>query len=135
MKRQRKRKRKDITNFSAGVIPFPEFESEFEIQAELYGLFKQEGILVRGEVRAAVMDFNEKRLCKMDLVIFNRLHQAIAIIECKNRKNENLDVNPKCRQVRRYSGFGLPLFHCLSMRQVQSTFSEVMGFVNDCQFS
>lgn len=91
-------------------IPYPAKKSEFEIQAELYGLLKLEGFNVRGEVKAA---FRETGCCgnnRLDLVVFSELNLPIVIIECKNHPAEGFELKEGTRQYRRYKLHGVRVF-------------------------
>jgi hypothetical protein len=112
------------------LIAYPKKRSEFEIQSEVYQRLRLLGIRVRGEVIAYVDDYGIHR-CEMDLVIFDSLCRAIAIIECKNYANPgnpSVVFDSESRQCRRYKLFGVPVFQCVCWDQIEACLSAVVEF-------
>ena len=122
MKFRRIRRSKILVSFKANEIEYPKSVSEFEIQAELYQAIKIAGFDVRGEVRAACLDFGRPHLVRIDLVVY-RDCKAVVLIECKRSATETLNVN--VRQGRRYSMFGLPVIVCGSLERIPFAVQEV----------
>lgn len=115
------------------IIGFPSRYSEFEVQAEVYHKLKAQGVRVRGEVVAWTDDDGPHR-CRMDLVVYDALERAVAIIECKNQQddgNGSVIFKKSCRQGRRYHSFGLPVFQCVCWNQVSLTVSAVLEFLEE----
>ena len=116
-------------------IRYPRCDSEFEIQAELFYALQRAGVRVCGEVISSVEEFGRKHTVRLDLVIFNRLNQAIAIIECKNVKEHNGATAPVMfqsnkRQGRRYRLFEIPVFQCVSKAHIPTVIEAVLGYID-----
>lgn len=82
------------------------YESEFEVQANLYSALKTKGVDVRGEV--AWFDPETRMHCRFDLVIYRDLAPA-HILEVKARPIKHKTVLEDTRQGRRYRLFGIPV--------------------------
>jgi hypothetical protein len=110
-------------------IKYPKKVSEFEIQAELYSLLKdEEGYDVRGEVR--VDDRKQPkgyRQCRFDLVVYED-KVAKFIIEVKDRKPKNFNKNT--RQFKKYSSFGIPLFYCFGLDEIPKFYQIAYDIFN-----
>lgn len=108
-----------LKDLPLNIIPYPQQDSEFDVQAELWRRLKEIGFDVRGEVRAVCDDGGKRSRTRLDLVVFDN-RRAIAIIECKNS-----DKSTRCvvtgRQGRRYSKFSLPLFLCVNRSKIDLT--------------
>lgn len=95
-----------------GVIEWPDFESEFEVQANLYGALRDAGYAVRGCVLAWCDDPDPHRVY-FDLVVFDHAEgKALAVIECKNDQCDLMELRQGTRQHRRYHMFGVPVLKC-----------------------
>lgn len=118
-----------------GRIDWPIFESEFEVQAELYFKLRSSGLKVRG----SVFGYGEEEItggftCWLDLVVFSKDQKPLCIIECKTQKKDKGNgtvMFSRCntRQYRRYKSFGLPVFQCVCLAQVPSTLAAVSEFI------
>lgn len=112
------------------AIEYPSKASEFEVQAELYWCLKDlHGVNVRGNVPAIAIDGYATPKCFFDLVAFTDDNAPVAIIECKNRKDNSPDLPLRGRQFRRYSSFGIPLLLCDRMREVAATAEKVLNLL------
>lgn len=100
------------------VITYPEFSSEFDIQAETYMAIKQAGYKVHGEVRAICEDFGKRHKCRLDLVVFDPYDRPVLIIECKDSDNGSYALDEGTRQHRRYHKFNLPVLRVGSLEQI-----------------
>lgn len=102
------------------TILFPDRIAEFEIQAHLFSKLIQQGINVRGEVKA------EKS--RLDLVIFNEDNQAICLIEVKSSQRIK---KRKYKRVKKYENlFGLPVIVCTHQDQIRNTIDQVKEIIN-----
>lgn len=115
-------------------IRYPRCDSEFEIQAELFYALQRAGVRVRGEVISSVEEFGRKHTVRLDLVIFNRLNKAIAIIECKNQNDAGtapVMFQSNKRQGRRYRLFGLPVFQCISKSHISVVVDSILEYIDN----
>lgn len=113
------------SRFKVGVIPFPDHDSEFDVQAEMWDSIRKAGYTVRGEVRALCEELGEKHIVQFDLVIYDENARAKVIIECKNNSVPGLEINPKTRQGRRYQTFQVPIIRCSSWIQIPQAMHEI----------
>lgn len=104
------------------TIYYPENRiSEFEIQAELYNELKQQGLNVRGEVKA--------KQSRLDIVVFNEQNKAVCIIEVKSQKKERA-TQRKYKRVQKYEDlFKLPVLTCLNRKQINETVNKVKEII------
>lgn len=107
-------------------IRWPETDSEFEVQSELYQTLRDCGLKVRGEVRAFVDDFGKHRV-RLDIVVFDDALKPKVIVECKNTNDGKTRLNPNYRQSRRYARYGLPLFKCSGIPFIDETKDLVLN--------
>lgn len=107
------------------VIPYPDFESEFEVHAKMYSALVGQGLDVRGCVKSKCNDGGKLASCYPDIVVFKD-RQAVCIVEVKNYR-EIYGQGLGKRQFRRYNLFGVPLFTCLNSSQIDLTVSQVLG--------
>lgn len=105
------------------VIFYPSFNSEFEIQAELYKELSEMRIDVRGEVSALCYD-NGRHKVYFDLVVFKN-QKPICIIETKNSLNNNSIKLSNGRQKRRYEKFNIPILCCRNLSQVDKIINKI----------
>ena len=104
-------------------IPFPERQSEFELQSLVYGILKKEDINVRGEVKAY--------RSRLDIVVYNKQNKAKCIVEVKSRKKVRERIT-KYKQVQKYEGlFKLPVIVCVHPSQIQDTINQVKRIILD----
>lgn len=126
-KRQRRLKRNARRIRSSGfrnTIPYPDFESEFEVQANLYSLLKARGYRVRGCVQAWCEDPDPHRVY-FDLVIYDGSNEAIAVVECKNDQCALTELPSGTRQHRRYQKFGVPVIKCAGSQYIERTVQQL----------
>jgi hypothetical protein len=102
-------------------IPYPEHNSEFEIQATLFAILKFNYKLdVRGEVVDRKMKSNFRKsgfqTNRFDLVVYKN-KVAVCIIECK-RENKNFRKEGT-RQFTKYSFYNAKLFYCSSTNEIK----------------
>lgn len=72
------------------MLSYPTKRNEFEIHADLYNQLRSRGFNVRGEVKYKKSFLQKhKRGARFDLVLFNELKKAIAIIEVKDSARQN----------------------------------------------
>lgn len=115
------------------LIVWPEQESEFEVQAELYYELKLAGFdypnaYVRGCVTARCTDGTKRPRVFLDLVVFNSDFQAVAIIECKNFSGVFKPchwIGMGARQSRRYAKFGIPVIVCRNSSEILSVIKKI----------
>lgn len=122
-KRQRRLKRNARRIRASGLrntISWPDFESEFEVQANLYSMLKARGYKVRGCVQAWCDDPNPHRVY-FDLVIYDGTQKARAVIECKNDQCKSTELAKGTRQYRRYQKFGVPVIKCAGSQYIERT--------------
>jgi hypothetical protein len=106
-----------------GEIEYPTHFSEFEIQAELYGLLRNMKLDVRGELH--------QKPCRFDLVVFDG-KKAVCIIEVKKWV---LKKEPtKTKQFKKYSNYGLPVIYCVNMEDVPNTLDRVKQVIMNTVF-
>lgn len=109
-------------------ICYPIYESEFEVQAEIYSILKNLGYDIRGEVST---NYN----ARFDLVVFENQTARCLIEVKKNRMIENI---PKRRsnlyrrkQFKKYSNFGIPLIYCFGKSEIPSCIDKVVKIMQD----
>src|ERR1700742_204947 len=107
------------------TVTYPVKFSEFEVQAEIYQMIKNEGIDIRGNVPSWCEDFGVRHKVFFDLVLFDSSQIPTVIIECKN-SDIAFEKRIGSRQERRYNYFGGPLLICMNMEQVKGTISNAM---------
>ena len=78
---KKRNQRRYTTAGSKGVVPFPKYKSEFEVQSDLFERLKVLGFNVRGEVKYEVQGHRGMRF---DLVVYNSDNIAELVIEVKN---------------------------------------------------
>lgn len=117
-------------------VQYPERESEFEVQAELYFRLKGMGLDVRGCVKGRCRDFGQNPRVYLDLAIFDELKRLTIIIECKNmtlwQAGTELRLN-KGRQERRYSSFGVPVILCPNIGAIEDVVQEILKQIDPQQ--
>ena len=106
-------------------VPYPaenRRRSEFEIQAELYNQLQEEGLNVRGEVKAYKS--------RLDIVVFDDDNQAILIIETKSwsRKKKRTET----KQLKKYKRlFDIPVLVCGRLSQINETVEKVINIYQE----
>jgi hypothetical protein len=110
-------------------VTYPEVNSEFEVQAELYCRLKSMGLDVRGCVPSWCIDYNEPHKVYFDLVIFDENKTAVVIVECKNWKRDHEKLNKKTRQARRYAQFGVPVILCSNIFMIPEVSKRVLNYL------
>ena len=123
MRKFKKRVSKPPKNKNINTIIYPDFESEFEVQAKLYRKLVEAEYDVRGEVRAVCEDFGKRQRCRFDLVVFKKGVPKM-IIECKNRSSKDF-IGIGTRQLRRYSKFNLPIVVCMNSNMIDEAYEQV----------
>lgn len=116
-------------------VPYPVKLSEFEVQSNLFQQLAEEGVLVRGCVPAWCIDGGKSHRVFLDVVVFNRLNEAVLIIECKNNR-EHVPPLKRLhgRQHRRYSQFGIPVLICDRSSMIKDTIQMVLYATADQMF-
>lgn len=104
-------------------ISYPNHISEFDTQAKLYCLLKEQGYDVFGEF--VIRDPNGKKGYKQfrfDLVIFEN-KEAKCIIEVKTK--DTPEINKEHRQYKKYSLFNIPIFYCYGDKDINTVLELV----------
>lgn len=96
---------------------YPAIESEFEVQAWLYGNLRDLGFDVRGEVQALGCFGMRKTKagCRFDLVLYDAMKKPICIFEVKARPVKHKISVDETRQGMRYPLFGVPVHFVYGM--------------------
>jgi hypothetical protein len=111
------------------TIPYPETETEFEIQAFIYSELRAMGVDVRGELVTTFYDGSEigcrsqkcRTVCRFDLVVFAD-RKPVHIIEVKRERKK---VIKECgRQCGRYRRYGVPVTFVSGMDQSRTIVSQ-----------
>lgn len=112
-------------------IAYPSIQSEFEVQAYLYGALKAQGLDVRGEVCVfGLFGMREaKAVCRFDLVVFENKN-PILILEVKARHVTHKNGIEANRQFKRYTTFGLPVWFVYGMDGAEIALSELKNGVH-----
>lgn len=107
------------------TISFPTTLNEFDIQVYIWEQLKAHGFIPRGEFGASCVDYDgEEHICIFDIVAFHpKTKEALAIFEAK-KPNKRVDVS-KSKQGRRYRLFGIPIFPCQSLSDVDKSIQQM----------
>lgn len=115
------------------MFKFPTTLSECEIQAIIWRtLDKNKELEPRLEVPAILWDDKKQKnvVIRFDIVVFyKKTKDAICIIEVKRDKKEVGKNIRNAKQIReqfeKYSGFGIPVFHCFGAGGIVRVFNKV----------
>lgn len=103
-------------------LPYPTYQSEFEVQAWLFSTLRAAGLDVRGEVR---VEIKRRERVRFDLVLFDKNKAPKLVVEVKRQGRRITPAVADTRQGRRYIRFGVPVRFICGPKQAEEFAAEL----------